>query len=280
MERITRWKVPAVLVALGALLVLGASQTALQPRHASAEQGDLACAGPVKAFQFSLGEVERARVSALMVRIAPDVMPTQLRYGPKPQEILPHRDGTIELRYTYGTLPYADALTIELCGASLAHEIREAYWIVREQNQTIAKMVNADEIAWQWREGGYRAIPGTRRVAKELSCTGDPLVRPYDIVNKAQPLCIKDPKALARIEAQVAQLQAERTTFVGKLTALLWGEQPYERRLAELNADMEQLYLYSPYQGTVVGVRHDNVNGLAWIELKVEEETSDIQVSQ
>jgi hypothetical protein len=265
-----RWRVVALLVPLSALIVLGASQTASLPRAGEAG-AELTCVQSIKAFHFSLSELERARVSALMVRLAPEVSLTQLRFSPEPEEILQGYHGVIELRYARGALQRANALTIELCGASPAHEVREARWIVRELGRPIAKMVDADSLSWEWVEGGIQSVPGTQLVVEKLACPGAALVQPYQLISENEPLCVKDPQALARIQAEMDALQRERESFTGKLKALLFGDQDYERRVIELSAEMQRLYVYAPSSGVVLEVSPDEGNGFAWIRLQVEE---------
>lgn len=279
MTTMRRWKALMLLVPLGALLVLGASQTASLPR--AGESGtELTCVQPVKAFHFSLTDPERGRVSALMVRLAPEVSLAQLRFSPEPEEILRGHYGLIELRYAGGALQRATDLTIELCGASPTHEVREAYWIVRERGRRVAELVDADRISWEWVEGGVQSVPGTRLVVKELACPGAALVRPYQLISANEPLCVKDPQALARIQAEMDALERGRESFAGKLKALLFGDRDYERRMAELSAELEELYVYAPSSGVVLGIASDEVNGLAWIRLQVEESAGpDVRVT-
>jgi hypothetical protein len=225
-----------------------------------------------------LDELERDDVSALKVRIFPEVDLVQLSFVPQPEEILLDRDGTLELRYPNRALLRADSLQVELCAAGPTHEIREAYWIVREDGRSLAKLVKADEIAWEWRESGREVVPGTRRVIKELSCAGEVLATAYQPIGRDQPLCVKDPATLAKLQRKLDELQLERNSFLGKLKVLLFGEGEYEQRLAAINAQMQKLFIYSPYEGMVLGVFYDEVNGLSWIRLQVEE-SSDIYVT-
>lgn len=279
MTRLKRWRALALLVPLSVLIVLGASQTASLPRAGEA-LAELTCVQPIKAFYFSLNELERGQVSALMVRLAPEVSLTQLRFQPEPEEILQGYHGLIELRYARGALQRVEDLRIELCGASLAHEVREAYWIVRELGRPIAKMVDADSLSWEWVEGGIQSVPGTQLVLKELACPGAALVQPYQLISENEPLCVKDPQALARIQEEMNALQREQESFAGKLKALIFGDQEHERRMVELSAEMQQLYVYAPSSGVVLGITPDDVNGLAWIRLQVEESpTQDVRVA-
>jgi len=269
MIRMKRLKILAAIVPLGVLIVLGASQANLPLRNAAREEPG--CAQPSKIFHFALDKVDRAQVSALMIRFFPEVGLSQLRFDPQPEEILPNKDGTLTLRYPGRALQRLGSLRVELCGATQMHEIREAYWIVRERGTPKAELINTDQVYWEWRESGREVVPGTQRVIKEFPCPGDVLVEAYQLVGKDQPLCVKDPAALARLQRQLDALQRERTSFLGRLRALLFGEGDYEARMNAINAQMQKLYLYSPYEGTVEGVAYDERSDVVWVRLRVEE---------
>ncbi len=284
-----RLKVLGLLGAMAALLLAGASQTASLPGSgpgpgggapADAEALALACAQPVKVFYFGLREQDRERTSALRVRIAPETPMGQLRFRPQPEEIVPNFDGTLEIRFAPGALRRAEDVRIEVCAATLAHEVREAYWVVRPASEPWARLVAAERFYWEWKEGGLGTVPGTRRTVRELSCAGQPLVQPYQLVTAGTPLCVKDPGALAELQRQIDRIVQEQNSFLGRLKALAFGEQEYETQLAELNARMQALYLYAPYDGMVTGIAPDDLNGLAWIRLEVEEASlGDVRVA-
>ncbi|OGF55682.1 MAG: hypothetical protein A2Z21_01655 [Candidatus Fraserbacteria bacterium RBG_16_55_9] len=281
MTRLGRLKLIAIAVPLGALLILGASQTANFPTRVGGSEDavNTACAQPSKIFQFTLNEQDRARVSALKVRVAPAVDPSQLRFTPAIEEMdFDPEDGMLQVRYFARTLLTAAALKMELCGATPMHEVREAYWIVRQLGRPVTQRVDAGRIDWQWRDSGQQAIPNTQLITKELSCAGEPLVQSYQLLAEDEPLCVKDPASLAEIQKQINDLQLERVSFTGKLNALLFGERQYEERLAALTDAAQRLYLRAPYAGMVLGVTYDQRNGLAWIKIQVEE-GMDIRVS-
>jgi len=274
MIRLKRPKLLALLLPLGALLlVLGVSQTASLPSRVADRDvdGTGVCTQPSKIFRFTLDELERGRVSALKIRIFPEADLAQLSFAPHPEEILLDRDGTVELRYPARALLRAPSVQVELCAASPAHEVREAYWIVREDGKSLAKLVKEEEITWEWRESGRKVVPGTRRLIKELSCAGEVLVSAYQPIGKDQPLCVKDTAALAKLQRQLDELQRERSSFLGRLKVLLFGEGEYERRMAAISSKMERLFIYSPYEGLVLGVAYDELNDLTWVKLQVEE---------
>ncbi len=269
--KLRRWKAVAVVGATAALLALGAAQTARLSTPGPGG-GEAACLPPMKVFHFALNEngMDRERVSALLVRVAPEVPVGQLRFEPSPEEILPTRDGALELRYPRTALARASSLQITVCAASPAHEVREAYWIVRERGQTLARLVSAESLTWEWREDGVQAVPGTRRIVREIACAGEALVRPYQFVAPGEPVCVKDPEALARLQAELERLQAEMASPLGRLKALILGDRVYQERLAALNARMAALYLYAPSEGLVLGVARDERNGLVWVRLQAE----------
>jgi len=269
MTQLKRLKILAVIVPLGVLIVLGASQTNIPLRNAADEE--FGCAQPSKLFHFALAEVDRNRVSALMIRVFPDVGLSQMSFEPQPEEILLNKDGTLTLRYSNRALQRLNSLRVELCAATQMHEIREAYWIVREQDTPKAQLINTDQVYWEWRESGREVVPGTQRVVKEFPCTGEVLVEAYQLIGKDQPLCVKDPAALAKLQRELDELQRERTSFFGKLKALLLGEGDYEARMNAISAQMQKLYLYSPYEGTVEGVAYDELSDVVWVRLQVEE---------
>lgn len=279
-----RLKALGLLLPLGALLMLGVLQTASLPGTgmgtAPADTESAACAQPIKVFHFALSEVDPTATSALRVRIAPEAPLARMRFAPQPQEILEDFDGSLELRFASGALRREEDVQIEVCGATLAHEVREAYWVIRESSEPLAHLVAAERFYWEWKEGGLAAVPGTRRAIRELSCAGQPLVQPYQPVTQGTPLCVTDPEALAELQRQIDRIVEERNSFLGKLKALAFGEQEYEARIAELNARMQELYLYAPYDGMVTGIAPDDLNGLAWIRLEVEESTTgDVRVA-
>lgn len=281
MTRLGQLKLLAIAVPLGALLILGASQTANFPTRVGGGEDTVnaVCIQPSKIFRFTLNELDRGRVSALRVRIAPAVDPSMLRFGPGIEEIdYDPEDGMLQVRYPSRVLQTATALQMELCGATPVHEVREAYWVVRQLGRAVTQRVDAGRIDWEWRDNGQQAIPNTQLITKELSCAGEPLVQSYQLLAQDEPLCVKDPAALAQIQKQINDLQVERVSFMGKLNALFFGERPYEERLAALNDAMQSLYLRAPYAGMVLGVTYDQRNGLSWIRLQVEEEM-DIRVS-
>lgn len=272
--RLTPLKILAVLVPLGALLLLGAFQRAKVPQQAGeAEKVPVACAQPSKIFHFTLNGSEWGSVSALRVRVAPEVSLSQVRFEPQPEEVVADRDGMLELRYAPRVLQSVKAVQLELCGATPMHEVREAYFIMREPGHLMAKLIDAERIGWQWRESGTQVVPGTRPIIKELSCVGEALVQPTQLIAQGEPICVRDPRALAHIQKQINDLQNERASFWGKLKALLFGEREYEERLTKLNEAMQRLYLRAPDQGMVVGVTYDESNRLTWIRLRVEEPT-------
>ncbi len=278
MTRLRRMKILAMAVPLGALLIVGASQTANFSKRMGQMELPADCAQPSKIFRFSLDEVDGAYVSALRVRFLPEATLAQLRFNPQPEEMLFNRDGTLELRYATRTLQAMAAAQLELCSATPMHEVREAYWVVREPGRVVAKLIEAARIDWQWRESGTQPVPGTQVVIKELSCTGQALVQPYQLITGEEPLCVKDPVVLAKLQKELQDLQREQASFIGRLRALLLGERAYEGRLLALNAQIEKLYLKAPYPGQVLGVTYDQRNGLAWIRIRVEE-AADLRVS-
>ena len=270
MMRTGRWKLMATTAALIGVLTLGVSQLPFSIGDANATAEDQACLDPVKVFRFAPGSAERGKVSALMTRISADVPLSRIRYAPEPIEVLQHPDGRIELRYDEVTMRRADALEVSICAASPSHEIKEAYWIVKDRGETIAQMVDEERITWSWRENGEQRVPGTQRVSKALSCTGETLVQRHQNVFRNEPLCVKDPEALTAIQEQISKLQAEADSFTGAAKELIMGEGYYQKRLEKLNAQMEKLYVYSPYDGTVTSIRGDDMNDLVWIEMTVE----------
>ena len=270
MMRTGRWKLTAATVALIAVLSLGVSQLPFSTESANATAEDQACLDPIKVFRFAPTSAERGNVSALMARVAPQVPLSRMRYAPEPTEILQHPDGRLELRYDATTLRHTDALEVSICAASPANRIQEAYWIVRERGQTVAQMIDEERITWSWRENGEQSVPGTQRVSKAFSCTGEPLVHQYQNVFQSEPLCVKDPEALARIQDEMARIQAEQTSFTGAVKRLVLGDAIYSKRIERLNAQMERLYVYSPYDGIVDSIRRDDMNDLVWIEMTVE----------
>jgi len=270
MMRTGRWKLMATTVALIGVLLLGVSQLPFSTESANATAEDQACLDPIKDFRFAPTSAVRGNVSALMARVSPQVPLSRMRYAPEPTEILQHRDGQLELRYDAATMRRTDALEISICAATPSHQIQEAYWIVRERSETVAQMVDQDRITWSWRENGEQSVPGTQRVSKALSCTGEPLVRQHQNVFRNEPLCVKDPETLARIQDEIAQIQQEANSFTGAAKRLIMGENFYQKRLERLNAQLEKLYVYSPYDGTVTSIRGDDMNNLVWIEMTVE----------
>ena len=280
-----RLKLLGLLVPLGALLTLGVLQTASLPGTGMGtapadESAAPTCAQPIKVFHFALSEIDPTVTSALRVRLSPEVPVARMRFAPRPREIVENFDGSLELRFARNGLRRTQDVQIEVCGATPAHEVREAYWVVRETSEPLAHLVAAERFYWEWKEGGSAAVPGTRRTVKELSCIGQPLVQPYQLVTQGTPLCVKDPEALAELQREIDRIAQERNSFLGKLKALAFGDQEYETRIAELNAQMQELYLYAPYDGMVTGVVPDDLNGLAWIRLEVEEATTgDVRVA-
>lgn len=270
MMRTGRIKLIATTAALIGTLTLGATQLPFSTDQANATTDEGACLQPIKVFRFAPSSGGSGSVSALTARVAPEVSLGKMRYAPEPTEIVQHRDGRVELRYSDATMRRATALEISICAASPSHQIREAYWIVRETGETVARMVNAEQISWSWRENGEQTVPGTQQVSKALSCAGEPLVGQHQNVFQNEPLCVKDPEALARVQDEIAQIQQEQASFTGALKELVMGKGIYQERLDRLNARMETLYLYSPYDGTVERIRHDAMNDLVWIELTVE----------
>ncbi len=270
MMRTGRWKLMAMTAALIGVLTLGVSQLPFSMGEANATAEDQACLDPIKVFRFAPGSAERGKVSALMTRLSADVPLSRMRYAPEPIEILRHPDGRLELRYDEVTMRRADALEVSICAASPSHEIKEAYWIVKERGETIAQMVDEERITWSWRENGEQRVPGTQRESKALSCTGEPLVHPHQNVFQNEPLCVKDPDALAAIQDRISKLQAEADSFTGAAKELILGEGYYQKRLEKLNAQMDALYVHSPYDGTVTSIRSDDMNDLVWIEMTVE----------
>ena len=269
-----RMKALVLLLPLGALLLVGVLQAGLPGTGRGTAPSDAeaaACIQPVKVFHFGLDELDRALTSALRVRITPETPLEQLRFAPQPEEILRNFDGTLEIRFASGALRRAEDVQVEVCAATLAHEVREAYWVVRQASEPLARMMAAERFYWEWKEGGLATVPGTRRAVKELSCIGQPLVQPYQLVTQGTPICVKDLEALAELQGQIDRIVQERNSFLGKLKALAFGEQGYEAQIAELNARMQELYLYAPYDGMVTGVMPDDLNGFAWIRLEVEE---------
>ena len=272
MTRLKSWKILAIVVPLGAILALGASQTArLSTPGRDAELNATACLPPMKVFHFALSEMDRSQVSALIVRLAPETPLAQLRFEPQPEEILPTRDGTIELRYARNAFTRARDLQVTVCTASPTHEVREAYWIVREQGRPLARTVSAESLTWEWLEDGTQDVPGTRLIVKEVACVGEAIVRPYQLIAPGEPVCVKDPEALAQLQQEMERLQAEMNSPFGRIKALIFGDQIYQERMAELNERMMALYLYAPFEGMVLGIARDELNGLAWIRLQAEE---------
>jgi hypothetical protein len=281
MARLGRLKILAIAVPLGVLVILGASQTGNYPPRVGGGEDSvhLACVQPSKIFQFTLNDQDRGRVSALVVRVAPAVDPSQLQFRPAIEEIdYDPADGTLQIRYPARTLQTATVLQMELCGATLLHEVREAHWVVRPLGRVVTQRVDAGRVEWLWKDSGQQAVPNRRLVTKELSCAGEPLVQASQPIALDEPLCVKDTRALAQIQEQMSDLQVERTSFLGKLRALFFGERHYDERMIALSGAMQQLYLRAPYAGTVLAVTYDGRNGLAWIELQVEQET-DIRVA-
>lgn len=275
MRRTGRWKLTAAIAALIGGLTIGAAQSPFSSEPANATAEDQACLDPVKVFKFVPTEADRANVSALMTRFSTDIPQDRMRYDPEPTEILQHSDGRLELRYEGMTMRRADALEISICGASPSQEIKEATWIVREQGQRTAQMVDEERISWSWRENGEQTVPDTQRETKALSCTGEPLVQRHQNVFRNEPLCVKDPDALAAIQDKIDQIQAQSTSWKGSVKKLVMGEDVYDQRLQKLNARMDELYVYSPYGGTVTSVRRDDMNDFVWIELTVESGNED-----
>lgn len=281
MTRLRTLKLLVIAVPLGVLLILGASQTANFPSRVGGSEDavNAVCIQPSKIFRFTLNEQDRAQLSALRVRIAPAVDPSLLRFNPGIEELdYDPEDGMLQVRYTARTLQTATTLRIELCGATPMHEVRQAYWIVRQLGRPVTQRVEAARIDWEWKDSGNQAVPNSHLVLKELSCAGEPLVQSYQLVAQDEPLCVKDPTALAQIQKQINDVQLERASFTGKLNALLFGERQFEERLAALSDAMQKLYLRAPYAGMVLGVSYDQRNGLAWIQLQVEQDM-DIRVS-
>ena len=276
MMRTGRWKLAATTAALIGVLLLGVSQLPFSTGQANATAEDQACLDPIKVFRFAPTSAERANVSALMTRVSTDIPLSRMRYAPEPTEILQHRDGRLELRYAEATMRRTPALEVSICAASPSHEIKEAYWIVKERGETIAQMVDEDRISWSWRENGEQRVPGTQKVSKALSCTGEPLVRQHQNVFRNEPMCVKEPETLARIQDQIAKIQEEANSFTGAAKKLIMGEGFYQKRLETLNAQMEALYVYSPYDGTVTSIRGDDMNDLVWIEMTVESGKSNV----
>lgn len=270
MMRTGRWKLMATTAALIGALTLGVSQLPFSIGDANATAEDQACLDPIKVFRFAPTSAERTNVSALMTRVSAEVPLSRMRYAPEPTEILRHRDGRLELRYAEATMRRATALEVSICGASPSHEIKEAYWIVKERGETIAQMVDEERITWSWRENGEQRVPGTQKTSKALSCSGEPLVHQHQNVFQNEPLCVKDPEALARIQDQIAKIQEEANSFTGAAKKLIMGESHYQKQLERLSAQMERLYVYSPYDGTVTSIRGDDMNDLIWIEMTVE----------
>ena len=271
MMRTGRMKLAATTAALIGMMALGATQLPFSTEQANATTDEGACLQPIKVFRFAPSSATSGEsVSALMTRVAPETSLSKMRYAPEPTEIVQHRDGRVELRYADATLRRADAIEISVCAASPSHQVREADWIVRERGETVARMVDAEQISWSWRENGEQTVPGTHQVSKALSCTGEPLVGQHQNVFQNEPLCVKDPDALARIQDEIGQLQQEQASLTGALKRLVMGEDLYQKKLDRLNAQMEKLYVYSPYDGTVTSIRGDEMNDLVWIEMTVE----------
>ena len=280
MLKLRNLKVLAMLASMGALLVMGATHTAsLASKGTEMSFGSNVCTGPSKVFSFGLEQVGSDRVSALMMRIAPEVALSQLSFRPEPEEILPNRDGLLEMRYRMSDVASSSALEVEVCGGNMIHEVREAYWIARSNIGPLAHMINTDNITWILRDSGEDVVPGTQLETKELSCTGHAVVQQYQYVVKDQPLCITDPDALENIHEEMAKVSQNQTSLMGKMKTVFFGAQGFERQFEALNTAMAKLYLYSPYEGTVKGVSQDQMNGLTWIEMEIEESTnSDILV--
>lgn len=275
MRRTGRWKLMAAMAVLIGGLTIGAVQSPFSSESANATAEDQACLDPVKIFNFAPTEAERENVSALMTRFSADIPQARIRYAPKPTEILQHSDGRLELRYAEMAMRRADALEISICGASPSDEIKEATWIVRERGNRRAQMVEQERISWSWRENGEQTVPDTQRESKALSCTGEPLVHRHQEVFRNEPLCVKNPEALAAIQDKIDQIQTESTSWKGAAKKLVMGEDVYDKRLETLNARMDGLYVYSPYNGTVTSIRRDDMNDLVWIELTVESGSGD-----
>ena len=271
MLKLRNVKFLAILASMGALLVLGVTQTAsLASKESEMTFGSIVCTGPSKVFNFGLTQQGNDLVSALMMRIAPDVALSQLTITPQPEEILATRNGLMELRFAEGAVHRSEAIEVEVCGGNTTHEVREAYGIVRSAGQPLAKMISTDNITWELKDSGEKVVPGTQLEQKELSCTGTPVVQQHQFVVENQPLCITDPAGLEQIQAEMAKVSKKQASLIGKVKRVFFGSTQYEDRLAKLNAQMEKLYLYSPYEGVVKGISKDSVNGLAWIEMQVE----------
>jgi len=271
MLKLRNVKILAILASMGVLFVLGATHTAsLASKGTEMNFGADVCSGPSKVFNFGLAQQASGSVSALMMRIAPEVALSQMIFEPQPEEIFRNRNGLLELRYAHGTTTARDALQVEVCGANVTHEVREAYWIVRANEQPLAQMINTDNITWELKDSGENLVPGTQLETKELSCAGMPIVQTYQFVVQNQPLCIVDPEGLEQIQEEMDRVAKAQSSFIGKVKQLFFGSTTHEKQLAELNRKMEQLYLYSPYEGVVQGIAKDTINGLAWIEMEVE----------
>ena len=263
-----------MLASMGALLVMGATHTAsLASKGTEMSFGSNVCTGPSKVFSFGLEQVGSDRVSALMMRIAPEVALSQLIFSPQPEEILPNRDGLLELRYRTSDVTSSSALEVEVCGGNMVHEVREAYWIARSNVGPLAQMINTDNITWVLRDSGEDVVPGTQLETKELSCMGQAVVQQYQYIVKDQPLCITDPTALENIHEEMAKVSQNQSSIVGKMRTVFFGADGFERQFEALNVAIAKLYLYSPYEGTVKGVTQDSLNGVTWIEMEIEETT-------
>lgn len=276
MLRAKRIRVLAVLASIGALLVLGASQAAsMASRGPDSILNTISCTGPSKVFSFAMTHQGADLVSALKMRIAPEVAVSHLRFDPQPEMILKNRDGLMELKYSERTMSFASRVSVELCGANVSHQVREAFFVVQSEGQQFAQLVSADNITWTWRDSGEDVIPGTRLATKEISCAGNAVVQMYQLVSKDQPLCVKNPEALAEIQEKMAKVGDAQASFIGRLQTVMFGSSKFEAELAQLNEEMLRLYLYAPYDGMVEGVAYDAVNGVTWIKLQVEEGLSD-----
>ncbi|MBI1729934.1 hypothetical protein HY229_03970 [Candidatus Acetothermia bacterium] len=280
MLKLRSLKFLAMLASIGALFVLGATQTAsLASKGTDAGLAITPCNGPSKVFSLDTSHSEASLVSAVEMRIAPAIAIAQLRFNPQPDEILLDQNGLLELRYSQSVMKQSEQLQVEVCGASPTQVVREAYWIMHASGQLVAQMVSADNISWTWKENGENVIPGTQLTVKEISCAGQPLVQPMQLIAQAQPICVKDPEALNKLTAQMNRAAQDQTSFFGKVSTLLFGTKKFDEQMTKLNTQMQQMYLYSPYDGTVQGITQDTLNGMNWIKLQVEE-SSKVSVAQ
>ncbi len=272
MLKLRSLKFLAVLASMGALLVIGATQTAsLASKGQDAGLATIPCSGPSKVFGFGMAHQGADRVNGLKLRIAPEIDLAQLRFNPQPEEIIFNRSGLLELRFEQEEIARLSQIQVEVCNAAIVHEVREAYWIVRSNGQPVAQIVGADNIRWEWRENGENVVPGTQLASKEISCAGMPLVQESQLVSREQAICVKDPEALTRLTGQMNEIGEQQSSFFGKVHTLLFGSRKFEEKLNKLNAEMQKLYLYSPYNGEVTGITSDSLNGMTWIKLQVEE---------